>query len=61
MILTIKAPTKGLLKQGVWQASVNLGLDVEEYADGTFDVICHSDKDVKSILAKSNGSVIYQR
>lgn len=61
MILTIKAGSKSGLKNAVFQASVIYGLDVEEFADGTFEVACPTDLQVQEILAMSNGSVIYQK
>lgn len=61
MILTIKAGSKSGLRQGVFEAEVIYGLDVEQHSDGTFDVACPTERQVQGILEKSNGSVIYQR
>lgn len=60
MILTIQAADKNSFKTAIWEASEMMGLDVEPYADNTFQVIVHDRLKVERILNKSKGKVIYQ-
>lgn len=60
MILTIQCPSSNKLRQGVWLASVMMGLDTQIHADNTFDVTAPQDKHIRAILNKCEGQVIAQ-
>lgn len=58
MILTIKAADSKSYKTAIWEASQMMGLDVEQHADNTFDVIVFDQVKLDRILDKARGKVI---
>ena len=60
MILTIQCPSAKKLREGVWLASVMMGVDTEIHADNTFDLAINDDKKIRAILNKCDGKVIGQ-
>jgi hypothetical protein len=61
MILTIKTPSLSLLKAGIWEADLMMGLETEVFSDNTFEIVCHDPAKVDRILEISQGKVIHQQ
>lgn len=61
MILTIKAPSLSLMKSGIWEAEMMMGLETEVFSDNTFEIVCHDPAKVDKILKISQGKVIHQQ
>lgn len=57
MIVTIKAPNMSLRNAGVFEAQ-KLGVDVEPFIDGSFEITVLRQDKLDSILQKSNGTII---
>lgn len=59
MILTIKAPNKNKMNQGLWQC-VMLGIEAESFSDNTFEIEIADSSKADHIIAACDGQVIYQ-
>ena len=59
MILTIQAPNKAKMNQGLWQC-VMLGIEAEPFADNTFEISVGDSSKADHIISSCDGRVIHQ-
>lgn len=58
MIVTIKSPTRKLMNRGMFEA-MKMGVEFEDRADNTFDIIAFDQSKVDGIASAAGGQVIY--
>jgi hypothetical protein len=57
MIATIKTPSIGDMKRGLWKA-MDLGVECDVFSDNTFNIVVHEQKRADAIALAARGTII---
>lgn len=57
MIATIKTPSIGDMKRGLWKA-MDLGVECDVFSDNTFNIVVHEQKRADAIALAARGIII---
>jgi hypothetical protein len=57
MIATIKTPSIGDMKRGLWKA-MDLGVECDVFSDNTFNIVVHEQRRADAIAEAARGTII---